>query len=183
MLDLYLGKGQHMDLITKFPFSGCDPRGKGSPLKDWPATRESDDPVISKNEEVPILMSAVDSAYEAGCFALAEELDAALESWLEELDHLLSGLDEGGDVLDGDNDVGVEDQFIAAWSYYLAGIGSFSPAEPYALAQHLRMVLREAALKGPYSPGAFVDQASDGELLDLAAELWNERQAWILGTR
>lgn len=26
MLDLYLGKGQHMDLITKFPFSGCDPR-------------------------------------------------------------------------------------------------------------------------------------------------------------
>lgn len=38
-----------MDLITKFPFSGCDPRGKGSPLKDWPATRESDDPVISKN--------------------------------------------------------------------------------------------------------------------------------------
>lgn len=144
-----------MDLITKFPFS----------VVRLPGRR----PVLERRT----LASRVAS----------EELDAALESWLEELDHLLSGLDEGGDVLDGDNGVGVEDQFIAAWSYYLAGIGSFSPAEPYALAQHLRMVLREAALKGPYSPGAFVDQASDGELLDLAAELWNERQAWILGTR
>ena len=86
-------------------------------------------------------------------------------------------------VLDGDNDVGIQDQFIAAWSHYLAGVGSFSPAEPYALAQHLRMVLREAAQMGPYSPGAFLDQASDGELLDLAADLWNERQAWILRTR
>ena len=182
-----------MGLIARIPFSGCDSKLYGSPLKDWLAPREvgldfraspeSDVAGISKAEEVTILMCAVDSAYEADWFALAEELDAALEIRLEELDHLLSDLDEGGDVLDGDNDVGVEDQFIAAWSHYLAGIGSFSPAEPYALAQHLREVLREATLKGPYSPGAFLDQASDGEILDLAADLWNERQAWILRTR
>ncbi len=138
---------------------------------------------ISTAEEVPILMSQVDSAYEAGCFDLAEELDAALEIRLEELDHLLSGLDESGDVLDGDNEVGVENQLIAAWSQYLAGAGSFSPAEPGLLAQHLSAVLRDATQKGPYSPGAFLDQASDGELLDLAADLWNERQALLLRTR
>jgi hypothetical protein len=140
--------------------------------------------LTTTSERLFLLMAAVDSAYEAGDLALAEGLDTALEIQLEELDHRMNDLDEGGDVLDGDNDVGVEDQIIAAWSRYLAGIGSFSPTEPYLLAQHLRMVLLEAAETGPYSPNNFLDHATEAELLDLAADLWNARQAWIiLGTR
>jgi hypothetical protein len=96
----------------------------------------------------------------------------------------LSDLDEGGDVLDGEDYAGIEDQFIAQWSCYLAGIGSFAPPAPASeLARHLRSILREEALKGPCSPGPFLDRAQDAALLELAAELWNERQALILKTR
>jgi hypothetical protein len=90
----------------------------------------------------------------------------------------------GGDVLDGEDYAGIEDQFIAQWSCYLAGIGSFAPPAPASeLARHLRSILREEALKGPCSPGPFLDRAQDAALLELAAELWNERQALILKTR
>jgi hypothetical protein len=129
-------------------------------------------------------MAAVDAALKVGDIALAEDLDAALEIRLDDLDHRLTALDEGGDVLDGDNHVGIEVQFIGLWSSYLSGVGSFSPSAPASeLAQHLRSILRDEALTGPYSPGPFLDQAEDRQLLDLAADLWNERQAQILGTR
>lgn len=67
-------------------------------------------------EEILLLMAAVDAAFAEGDFTLGEELDAWLEQRLDDLDHRLSDLDEAGDVLDGDNHVGIEDQFIAAWS-------------------------------------------------------------------
>ncbi len=38
-------------------------------------------------------------------------------------------------------------------------------------------------MQGPYSPGPFLDVASDETLILLAADLWNERQALLLGTR
>ena len=129
-------------------------------------------------------MAAVDAALAAGNFALAEDLDAALEIRLDDLDHRLSALDEGGDVLDGDNHVGIEDQFVARWSEYLLGIGSFSPERPLSeLAEHLRSILRDEALTGHYSPGLFLEQAEDSDLFELAADLWNERQAYLPGTR
>jgi hypothetical protein len=135
-------------------------------------------------QELLLRMAAVDAALEVGDIALAEDLDAALEISLDDLDHRLTDLEEGGDVLDGDNHVGIEDQFIDLWSSYLSGVGSFAPPAPASeLAQHLRSILRDEALTGPYSPGAFLDQAQDCQLLDLAADLWNERQAQILGTR
>lgn len=131
-----------------------------------------------------LLMAAVDTAFEAGDFALAEDLDATLETCLDDIDHQLSALDEGGDVLDGDNHVGIEAQFIACWSDYLLGIGSFSPPRPASeLADHLRGILRHEPLTSPFAPGPFLDQATDDDLLELAADLWNERQALILGTR
>jgi hypothetical protein len=134
--------------------------------------------------QLHLLMSAVDAALAAGTFALAEDLDALLESRLDDLDHRLSGLDEGGDVLDADNHIGVEDQFRDAWSQYLAGIGSFGlPGQEAELAAHLREILREEAFHGPYSPQPFLDLARDEDLLELAADLWNDRQALILGTR
>lgn len=137
-----------------------------------------------EGQDILLWMAAVDAAFEAGNIVLAEDLDAALEIRLDDLDHRLSALDEGGDVLDGDNHVGVEDQFIALWSEYLLGVGSFSPPRPASeLAEHLRSILRDEAQTGPYSPGPFLDQAEDGYLLELAAELWSERQAYILGTR
>lgn len=135
-------------------------------------------------QELLLRMAAVDAALEIGDIALAEDLDAALEIRLDDLDHRLTDLDEGGDVLDGDNHVGIEGQFIALWSSYLSGVGSFSPPAPTSeLAQHLRSILRDEPLTGPYSPGPFLDKADDCQLLDLAADLWNERQAQILGTR
>jgi hypothetical protein len=135
-------------------------------------------------QEIFLWMAAVDAAFEAGNVALAEDLDAALEIRLDDLDHRLSALDEGGDVLDGDNHVGIEDQFIALWSEYLLGVGSFGPSNPASeLAEHLRSILRDEAQTGPYSPGPFLEQAEDGYLLELAADLWNERQAYILRTR
>ena len=78
-------------------------------------------------EEILSLMAAVDAAFGEGDFILGEELDARLEQRLEDLDHRLSDLDEAGDVLDGDNHVGIEDQFIATWSQVLSGIGCFAP--------------------------------------------------------
>jgi hypothetical protein len=135
------------------------------------------------SEELHLLMSAVDAALAAGAFALAEDLDALLEARLDDFDHRLSDLDEGGDVLDGDNHVGVEDQFRDAWSRFLAGIGSFLPGQEAELAAHLREILRDEALMGPYSPQPFLDLARNEDLLALAADLWNDRQALILGTR
>ncbi len=82
-------------------------------------------PLPRDGEELLLLMAAVDTAFAEGDFALGEELDSRLEQRLDDLDHRLTGLDEGGDVLDGDDQVGVA----------------------------------------------------------LAADLWNERQALILGTR
>ena len=142
-------------------------------------------PILDSDlHEFLLRMAAVDAALEVGDIALAEDLDAALEICLDDLDHRLTDLDEGGDVLDGDNHVGIEDQFIGLWSSYLSGVGSFSLSVPASeLAQHLRSILRDEALRGPYSPGPFLDQAEDCQLLDLAADLWNERQAQILGTR
>ena len=142
-------------------------------------------PILDSDlQEFLLRMAAVDAALEVGDIALAEDLDAALEIRLDDLDHRLTDLDEGGDVLDGDNHVGIEDQFIGLWSSYLSGVGSFSPSAPASeLAQHLRSILCDEALTGPYSPGPFLDQAEDCQLLDLAADLWNERQAQILGTR
>jgi len=143
-----------------------------------PAACESD------LEEIPLLMEAVDTAFAEGHFSLGEELDARLEARLDDLDHRLSDLDEGGDVLDGDNHVGIEDQFIAVWSQVLSGTGSFAPPRPAAdLAAYLRGVLEDEALKGPFAPQPFLDLPGDDDLIALAAELWNERQAWILDTR
>ena len=137
-----------------------------------------------EDQVILLWMAAVDAALAAGNVALAEDLEAALEIRLDDLDHRLSALDEGGDVLDGDNHVGIEDQFIALWSEYLLGIGSFSPERLVSeLAEHLRNILRDEAQTGPYSPGPFLEQAEDSYLLELAADLWNERQAYILGTR
>jgi hypothetical protein len=65
-------------------------------------------------EEILLLMAAVDAAFAEGDFTLGEELDVWLEQRLDDLDHRLSDLDEAGDVLDGDNHAGIEDQFIAA---------------------------------------------------------------------
>jgi hypothetical protein len=116
--------------------------------------------------------------------ALGEDLDAQLEQCLDDLDHRLSDLDEAGDVLDGDNHVGIEAQFIAAWSQVLSGIGSFAPpGQDAELASHLRSVLSSEALTGPYAPRPFLDIAGDDDLIALAADLWNERQALILGTK
>ena len=44
-------------------------------------------------------MAAVDAAFETGNISMAEDLDAVLEILLDDLDHRLSDLDEGGDVL------------------------------------------------------------------------------------
>lgn len=41
---------------------------------------ESYEAGLPESEEFLILMSAVDSAYEAGCFALAEELEVVLNT-------------------------------------------------------------------------------------------------------
>ncbi len=129
-------------------------------------------------------MEAVDAAFAEGDFTLGEELDAWLEQRLEDLDHRLSDLDEAGDVLDGDNHVGVEDQYIAAWSQVLSGTGCFAPpGQDTELAAHLRSVLSDEALTGPYAPQPFLDVAADDDLIALAADLWNERQALILGTK
>jgi hypothetical protein len=130
------------------------------------------------------LMASVDAAFEQGLFQIGEELDAILEHCLDDLDHRLSELDEGGDVIDGDNQPGIEDQFIAAWSQVLAGLGSFAPPAPEAdLAAYLRAILIDETFGGPYAPSHFLDVASDEDLIRLAADLWNERQALILGTR
>lgn len=146
-------------------------------------------PSLPEHPEILLLMAAVDAALEAGSFTLGEELDARLEQHLDDLDHRLSDLDEseepeGGDVLDGDYHVGIEDQFIDAWTQILAGVGSFAhPGGEINLASHLRDVLRSEALKGPCAPQPFLDLATDEDLLALAADLWNERQALILRTR
>ncbi len=135
-------------------------------------------------EEILLLMAAVDAAFVEGDLTLGEELDAWLEQRLDDLDHRLSDLDEAGDVLDGDNHVGIEDQFIAAWSQVLSGAVSFAPpGQDAELASHLRSVLSEEALTGPYAPQPFLDLAADDDLVALAADLWNERQALILGTK
>ena len=135
-------------------------------------------------EEILLLMAAVDAAFAEGDFTLGEELDAWLELRLDDLDHRLSDLDEAGDVLDGDNHAGIEDQFIAAWSQMLSGTVSFArPGQDAELASHLRCVLSDEALTGPYAPQPFLDVAGDDDLIALAAELWNERQALILGTK
>lgn len=139
-------------------------------------------------QEILLLMAAVDTAYAEGEVALGEDLDARLEQRLDDLDHRLSDLDEseepeGGDVLDGDNHVGVEDQFIAAWAQVLSGTGSFAPGPDAELAAHLRSILRSEALTGPCAPQPFLDHAGDDDLVELAADLWNDRQALILGTR
>ena len=64
------------------------------------------------------------------------------------------------------------------------GIGSFGlPGQEAEMAAHLREILREEALRCPYSPQSFLDLAGDEDLLELAADLWNDRQALILGTR
>ena len=129
-------------------------------------------------------MAAVDAAFGEGDFILGEELDARLEQRLEDLDHRLSDLDEAGDVLDGDNHVGIEDQFIAAWSQVLSGLGSFALlGQDAELAAHLRCVLSDEAMTGPCAPQPFLDVAGDDDLIALAADLWNERQALILGTK
>ena len=135
-------------------------------------------------EEILLLMATVDAAFAEGDFALGEELDAWLEQHLDDLDHRLSDLDEAGDVMDGDNHVGIEDQFIDAWSQVLSGTVSFAPPGHDAeLASHLRSVLSDEALTGPYAPQPFLDVAGDDDLIALAADLWNERQALILGTK
>lgn len=135
-------------------------------------------------EEILVLMAAVDSAFAAGDFTLGEELDAWLEQSLDDLDHRLSDLEEAGDVLDGDNHVGIEDLFIAAWSQVLSGTGSFAPpGQDPELAAHLRCVLSDEAQTGPYAPQPFLDVAADDDLIALAADLWNERQALLLGTQ
>jgi hypothetical protein len=143
-------------------------------------------PALSQRdrEEILLLMAAVDAAFAEGDFALGEELDTWLELRLDDLDHRLSDLDEAGDVLDGDNHVGIEDQFIAAWSQVLSGTVSFAPpGQDAVLASHLRSVLSDEALTGPYAPQPFLDVAADDDLIALAADLWNERQALILGTK
>jgi len=146
-------------------------------------------PPTQDEEKLLLLMAAVDTAFAEGDFALGEELDARLEQRLDDLDHRLNDLDEsedqeGGDVLDGDNHVGIEDQFIAAWAQVLSRTGSFAPPGLDAeLAAHLRSVLSSEALTGPYAPQPFLDRAGDDDLIALAADLWNERQALILGTR
>ena len=143
-----------------------------------PALRERD------REEILLWMAAIDAALAEGNFTLGEELDARLEQRLEDLDHRLNDLDEAADVLDGDNHVGIEDQFIAAWSQVLSGTGSFAPpGQDAQLAAHLRNVLSDEALTGPYAPQPFLDIAGDEDLIALAADLWNERQALILGTK
>ena len=135
-------------------------------------------------EEILLLMAAVDAAFAEGDFTLGEELDVWLEQHLDDLDHRLSDLDEAGDVLDGDNHVGIEDQFIDAWSQVLSGTVSFAPpGQDAVLASHLRSVLSDEALTGPYAPQPFLDVADDDDLIALAADLWNERQALILGTK
>src|SRR3954454_16347368 len=112
-------------------------------------------------EEIFLLMAAVDVAFAAGDFSLGEELDAWLEQLLDDLDHRLSDLDEAGDVLDGDNHVGIEDQFIAAWSQALSGTGSFAPpGQDAEFAAHLRCILSDEALTGPYAPQPFLDVAA-----------------------
>ena len=135
-------------------------------------------------EEILFLMARVDDAFAEGDLTLGEDLDAWLEQRLDDLDHRLSDLDEAGDVLDGDNHVGVEDQFIAAWSQILSGVGCFAPpGQDAELAAHLRSVLSDEALSGPYSPQPFLDIAGDDDLIGHAADLWNERQALHLGTK
>ena len=135
-------------------------------------------------EEILHLMATVDTAFAEGDLSLGDELDAWLEQRLDDLDHRLSGLDEAGDVLDADNHVGIEDPFIAAWSQVLSGTGSFEPpGQDAELAAHLRSVLSDEALTGPYAPQPFLDIATDDDLIALAADLWNERQALILGTK
>jgi hypothetical protein len=135
-------------------------------------------------EEILFLMARVDAAFAEGDFTLGDELDAWLEQRLDDLDHRLSDLDEAGDVLDGDNYVGIEDQFIAAWSQILSGTGCLGPPGRDAeLAAHLRSVLSDEALTGPYAPQPFLDVAGDDDLIALAADLWNERQALILGSK
>ena len=100
-------------------------------------------------EEILLLMAAVDAAFAEGDFTLGDELDAWLEQHLDDLDHRLSDLDEAGDVLDGDNHVGIEDQLIAAWSQVLFGTVSFAPpGQDAELASHLRSVLSDEALTG-----------------------------------
>jgi hypothetical protein len=135
-------------------------------------------------EEILFLMARVEAAFAEGDFTLGDELDAWLERRLDDLDHRLSDLDEAGDVLDGDNHAGIEDQFIAAWSRVLSGTGCLAPpGQDAELAAHLRSVLSDEALTGPYAPQPFLDVAGDEDLIALAADLWNERQALILGTK
>lgn len=139
---------------------------------------------LREREEILLLMAAVDAAFAEGVFTLGDELDAWLEQRLDDLDHRLSDLDEAGDVLDGDNHVGVEDQFIAAWSQVLSGTVSFAPPGQGAeLASHLRSVLSDEALTGPYAPQQLLGVVGDHDLIALAADLWNERQTLILGTK
>jgi hypothetical protein len=51
------------------------------------------------------------------------------------------------------------------------------------LAAHPRCILSGEALTGSYVPQPFLDVADDDDLIALAADLWNQRQALMLGTR
>jgi hypothetical protein len=85
--------------------------------------------------------------------------------------------DEVGDVLDGDNHVDIEDQLIAAWSHRCSLEPVAPPGQDAELAAQLPSVLSDEALTEPCAPQPFPD------VVALAADLWNERQALILGTK
>jgi len=133
------------------------------------------------NPDIPSLIAAVDAAYQSRDFHRAELLDASLEILLDDLEHRLLDLEEGDDVLDNYDGAGIEDQFISAWSYFLAGIGSFRTSAE--LADHFRAVLDDQVRGGCSPADSRVACFSDDYLVALASDLWNERQAHILGVR
>jgi hypothetical protein len=57
------------------------------------------------------------------------------------------------------------------------------PGQDAELAARLRCLPSDETLTGPCAPQPFLDIAGDDDLIALAADLWNERQALILGTK
>jgi len=165
--------------------------GRDSPARDYkplrldsltprPATDSLlDRRIAALTKQARKLISQVDEFYETDD-PRAPLLDALLEELLDELEgRLLAQEEEGGEAEDCYDGAGIEDQFVDTWRWWLNDqalrILSLTRDD---LAPLLRGILREA-VRGPYSPSGFLDTADDQSLLDLAADLYWERQALL----
>lgn len=131
------------------------------------------------------LARLVDRLYDQGAFSQAEALDGLVDAELAALDQLLWNHDEDADPLEDfepepfgellDEGCSIEEQFVGAYASHLRNPVLCTREDVLV---RLRGVLLDAAHSGPMGPTAH-RPPSDDRILEVAAALYSDRQAFL----